>query len=302
MSRRATTDRSHLRIFEHTHLLAALTASLALLIIGEGTAAAGDIKAAAMTQKPPVGSLVIVGGGLMPDVVRDKFLALGGGEKTKLVVIPTASGKAEANRLQVLNSYRYWTAVEKAGKLKSLFFLHTRDESRANDPSFVKPLTEATAVWFTGGDQSLLMKAYKGTAVEREVKKLLARGGVVGGTSAGAAVMSGVMIKYGNPAPVLGPGFGLLDGVVVDQHFQERRRLKRLQAALEKHPELVGLGIDEQTGIVVQGLSATVVGRRNVRVCLPPSPMGKSEVKIFAAGDRIDLERYCRPFKISKNK
>jgi cyanophycinase len=192
--------------------------------------------------------------------------------------------------------------MQKAGKLKSLYFLHTRKEAQANDPAFIKPLTEASAVWFTGGDQSLLTSAYKGTAVEREVKKLLARGGVVGGTSAGAAVMSGVMIKYGNPAPVLGAGFGLLDGVVVDQHFQERKRLKRLQAALEKHPDLVGLGIDEQTGIVVQGHSVTVLGKRNVRVCLPPTQAGKLEVKVFASGDRIDLDQFSRPLKVSKNK
>jgi cyanophycinase len=287
-------------VYHGAHLIAALAAFLT--VFGTGKATGGDIKAAAMAQKSPVGSLVIVGGGILNDAIRDRFLSLGGGRDTRLVVIPTASQKADPKRLEFLNSYRYWSALEKAGKVKSLKFLHTREAEQANDPKFVKPLTDATAVWFTGGDQSLLMAAYKGTAVEREVKKLLARGGVVGGTSAGAAVMSAVMIKYGNPAPVLGSGFGLLDGVVVDQHFQERRRLKRLQAALEKHPDLLGLGIDEQTGVVVQGHSLTVVGKRNVRVCLPPTPMGKSEVKVFAEGDRIDLDRFSRPVKVSKNK
>ena len=106
--------------------------------------------------------------------------------------------------------------------MAALTLLHTRDAKKANEAAFVKPLTEATAVWFGGGDQGKLLAAYRGTAVERELHKLLQRGGAIGGTSAGAAVMSKVMITGGNPKAEVGTGFGFLTHVVIDQHFLKR--------------------------------------------------------------------------------
>src|SRR5206468_722813 len=104
--------------------------------------------------------------------------------------------------------------------------------------------TEATAVWMGGGDQSRLAAAYRGTAVERELKNVLRRGGVIGGSSAGAAVMSSIMITGGNPEAQVDTGFGLLPGFVIDQHFHNRNRLARLRGVLAKNPEYLGLGID----------------------------------------------------------
>jgi cyanophycinase len=122
--------------------------------------------------------------------------------------------------------------------------------------------------------------------VERQLHHLLARGGVIGGTSAGAAVTSEVMIRGGNHVAELGRGFGFLRGVIVDQHLSERNRLRRLQGAMARHPGYLGLGIDEQTAVVVQRRVARVLGERQVHVCFP----GQGTVKVFRSGDRIDLD------------
>src|SRR5690606_9814305 len=98
--------------------------------------------------------------------------------------------------------------------------LHTRDRAVADTPEFTEPLRRATAVWLSGGAQSRLAEAYGGTAVEREILAVLARGGAVGGTSAGAAIQSPTMIAGGNPVPEIAQGFALLPGTIVDQHFR----------------------------------------------------------------------------------
>jgi len=146
----------------------------------------------------------------------------------------------------------------------------------------------------SGGDQARLAEAYHGTAVEKELRNLYARGGVIGGTSAGASAMSSLMIVSGNPEAEVGEGLGLLDYAVIDQHFQNRNRLHRLQGVLEKHPTYVGLGIDEETAVVVQGNKATVLGKANVRVCLPPSVQKMPGLQVLKSGDEIDLDPLCR--------
>jgi cyanophycinase len=236
-----------------------------------------------------VGSLVIVGGGKLPPAIRDAFLELAGGKKARLVVIPTASNKADHPEL--LTTPAFW----KAQGVASVVTLHTHSRERANDPAFVKPLTEATGVWLTGGDQSRLVEAYHGTAVERELRNVLRRGGVIGGTSAGASIMSGLMILGGNPVARTGQGFDLLPGVVVDQHFVQRHRLDRLLGVLAKYPTYFGVGIDEQTGIIVHGHNLTVVGNATVRVCTPGADRGPAGVKVLKPGDRFDLLALTRP-------
>ena len=202
------------------------------------------------------GSLVIVGGGGMPDNVRDKFMALAGGKAAKLVVIPTAS--VDADKKEEEESYlKAWRKYEPAG----LALLHTRSREKADAPDFARPIAEATAVWFSGGDQNKLIEAYRGTAVEREFRALLERGGVIGGTSAGAAVMSDVMIQGGNPKAEVGRGFGFVRNAVVDQHFLKRSRLNRLYGVVADRPDLIGIGIDEATAFVLEGDHWSVVGR-----------------------------------------
>jgi cyanophycinase len=224
---------------------------------------------------------------VLPDTIRERFLELAGGKKARLVVIPTAS--ARPDRLQ--RSLGFW----KRQGASSLVMLDASNRAEANTALFVKPITEATGVWLSGGDQSRLVNAYRGTAVERELQKLLARGGVIGGTSAGASAMSAVMIVGGNPRATVGTGFGFLPGVVIDQHFQNRKRLDRLLNVLATHPNCLGLGIDEQTAVVVRGRSVTVLGNANVRLCLCAMGAKPPSVRVLKSGQVIDLVQVAPP-------
>jgi len=116
------------------------------------------------------GALVIVGGGKMPDEARKEFVKLAGGEDVNLIVVPTASAAADEPK-DAEAFTKPWTD---AG-VKSVTLFHTRDKKLADDTEFVKPLTTATAVWFSGGDQSKVTAAYAGTKAEAEFKNVLAR-------------------------------------------------------------------------------------------------------------------------------
>lgn len=234
------------------------------------------------------GTLFIAGGGKLPAAVGEEFVALAGGRRARLVIIPTAS--VEADQGEPLPVFTEW----RPGMAASEVLLHTRDRAVANDPAFTRPLTEATGVWLSGGDQSLLTAAYRGTRVEAELRRLLARGGVIGGTSAGAAALSSVMIAGGTSVAEVGDGLGLAPGVVVDTHFAQRQRLPRLRGVVEQHPTCLGLGIDERTAAVLTGHSLRVLGNAQVRVCLP-SPAGPADARVLRAGDRADVLGLARP-------
>jgi cyanophycinase len=145
--------------------------------------------------------------------------------------------------------------------------LHTRDRVRANSDGFVEPLRHASGVWIGGGRQYRLADAYLGTAVEREIKALLARGGVVGGSSAGATIQGSFLVRGApsdNNSIVVSPGhvtgFGLLPNSAIDQHVNTRGRERDLDPVIDAHPELLGIGLDEDAAIVVHGDSFFVVG------------------------------------------
>ncbi|MBI2481586.1 MAG: cyanophycinase, partial [Planctomycetia bacterium] len=208
------------------------------------------------------GKLLICGGGELPDRILDRFHELAGSAEARLVIIPTASESVD-DAVEQENT-DFWHEREVA----SIFVLHTRSKEVADRPEFVKPLQDATGVWFGGGQQSRIADAYVGTAVERELKALLKRGGVIAGTSAGAAIQSKLMIASGNPVAVLKTGFDLLPGSVIDQHFRQRERRPRLVRVLEEHAGHVGFGVDEATALLVDGRDLEVVGENAVTVCL----------------------------------
>jgi cyanophycinase len=150
--------------------------------------------------------------------------------------------------------------------VKHVTVLHTRDRKIANSEKFVEPLRHASGVWFEGGRQWRLADAYLGTRVEREVKSLLARGGVVGGASAGATIQGSFLVR-GDPAHPGNPdgdnrimmvpgheaGFGLLPGSAIDQHVLVRHREDDLDPVIAAHPRLLGIGIDQGAAILVHG-------------------------------------------------
>lgn len=234
------------------------------------------------------GALVICGGGVLPDAVIERFVELAGGPKGHIVVITTASivaHDAEENIRQLVDVIRRFDEYFKQDKLGSRpQILHAPTKEMADDPEFGKVLKDATGVWFIGGVQGKLVDAYLGTATLAMFHDVLKRGGVIGGTSAGAAIMSPVMIRGGGVEPEVCDGFGFLPGTVVDQHFLKRKRQDRLKNVMAAHPGLVGIGIDESTALVVQGRRMTVVGNSQVWTCLSESADRPFKTQILQAG------------------
>src|SRR5690606_10357767 len=135
------------------------------------------------------GTRLVGGGGRLPDAAYARFLELAGGPRARIVLIPTASATADDPK-QVEATLARWRTDHPGIEISAL---HTRDRAQADDPEFCAPLRAATGVWLGGGAQERLAAAYVGTRVEQELHALLARGGVVGGTSAGAAVQTRTM-------------------------------------------------------------------------------------------------------------
>lgn len=232
-----------------------------------------------------LGSLMIGGGGTLPDAVYDRFVQLAGGAAGRLVLIPTAS--EDLGWLQKPDEIAAYIDDWKQEGIPDISILHTRDRDLANQDEFVAPLRTATAVWFGGGDQALLERAYVGTQVEREVHAVVARGGVVGGSSAGAAIQSRVMIRSGDDQPEIGTGLSLMPGAILDQHFLRRSRVNRLLAAVQQHPDLQGIGIDEGTAILVQGHAWEVLGDSYVMLVEATSSGHLPRIRMLARGDRV---------------
>jgi cyanophycinase len=233
----------------------------------------------------PGGALVICGGGVLPDELPQKFLELAGGREARVVVVTTASRYADSPNIERVLAF--W----RRQPLAALDVLHTRSRETADTPEFSEPLVTATGVWFVGGNQNKIVDAYLDTRTEERLHDVLRRGGVIGGTSAGSAIMSRVMIRGGRTEPVIGHGLGFLSGAIIDQHFLKRRRQPRLVEAVRAHPDHVGLGIDEGTAVVVRGTSLRVLGESEVCAYLPPeAPEQRPVLRTLKAGDVIALD------------
>ena len=231
----------------------------------------------------PGGSLIICGGGAVPEEVCQCFVDLAGGSRARLAIIPSYDPSPKETA-QLIESWR-------TRGVASVFVLHATSRSQSDDPAFVKPLADATGVWLSGGQQSHLSERYVDTEVEHQLKALLDRNGVIGGASAGAAAMTRVMISGGLSEAVKQRGFDLLPGMVIDQHFLYRNRLQRLLGILNAHPGLIGLGIDERTAVLVQrrGRTCIVLGESYAVVCLPQEQKFP-RIEILKAGDHTDIE------------
>ncbi len=245
---------------------------------------------------PAKGSLVIVGGGATTAILQ-RFIALAGGVDAPLVVIPTANGKDGSSDLK---------RFEKLGA-KNVSILHTNDPEIADTDAFVSPLSSAKGVWFGGGRQWRLVDAYKNTKVEKMLWRVLERGGVIGGSSAGASIQGSYLARGDtkNNQVMTGDheeGFGFLKNVAIDQHLLARNRHFDMFAILKKYPHLLGLGIDEFTAIVVQADEFQVMGEGYVAVYdgtfwsregrqLKELPNKESLFYFLRSGDRYDLSK-----------
>jgi cyanophycinase len=252
-------------------------------------------------QTPPAidpagvpGARILGGGGKLPDSVYARFFELAGGDKARIVLIPTAGAKADdpAERDQTLATWR-----EKHPGYQFEVF-HTRNRDEANDEAFCAPLRLATGVWFGGGVQKRLADAYVGTRVERELQALLARGGVVGGTSAGTAIQTHTMIQEGKDPPVVAQGFDFVPFAVSDQHFLKRERLPRLLQVLQGHEGHFGIGVDEATAVEIRGRELTVLGDSKALLVLAAGAGREQRVVELAAGGKADLVTWQRAARI----
>lgn len=249
---------------------------------------------------PENGSLLLVGGGVTPEIGR-QFIALAGGVEVPMVVIPTAGGAAEYSQQTPVSQL-----LRQLGA-KQVEVVHTNDRELASSLDFVQPLVTAKGVFFEGGRQWRLVDAYQGTRTEQMFWQVLERGGVIGGSSAGATIQ-GSFLARGDTRHnqiMVGDhqqGFGFLKNVTVDQHTLARNRHYDMFQILQERPELLGLSIDEMTGIVVAGDQFEVIGESYVLVYdggfwsregwsmkkLPPS---NSLFYFLKAGDRYDMAK-----------
>jgi cyanophycinase len=261
----------------------------------------------------PRGRLFIVGGGPQPPALVQEFVDLAGGKQARIIVFAMASSSGLAS------------GEEKAADLRKLGATAMNvfvNSTQANTDSVAHLLDDATGVWFGGGDQVLLAKALKGTKTERAIHRRYVAGAVIGGTSAGAAVMSAIMITGDERHPggvrpvndsssasafmtiardniVTDAGFGLISNAIVDQHFLRRKRNNRLVSLVLEQPVHLGVGIDESTALIVEpdgrwrvaGESvATVYDARRAAITSPGTTLGASGITmhVLPAGSRFD--------------
>ena len=224
---------------------------------------------------PAKGTLLIVGGGALEGTgIPEKFIQLAGGKNKKFIIVPTAGGNRDANGL--LRRYKEEDVVKswKALGLSDVHMLHTHDPKVANTPEFAEVLTNANAVWFDGGRQWNLVDSYADTLTEREFSKVLERGGVIGGSSAGATIQGQFLVRGAvqnnniiiAPEPEHRAGFAFLKKSAIDQHINTRSRWDDIVPLIKQFPELLGLGLSERTAIIVNGDRFEVMGAWKVAV------------------------------------
>ena len=241
--------------------------------VSAGRAAAAD--AEGPEYGPARGTLVIVGGGNTDGTgIVERFIQLAGGPDAKFVVVPTAAGNRNADgTARAYDEGRVLAPWHKRG-LKNVRMLHTADPKVADTEEFVKPLLDADAVWFDGGRQWNLVDSYANTRTLAEFRKVLDRGGVVGGSSAGATIQGDYLVRGDTSGPNVvmtdeanhQRGFAFLRRCAIDQHINTRMRWDDLVPVVKKYPELLGLGLSEGTAVVVTGDRFEVVGRWKVAV------------------------------------
>lgn len=247
---------------------------LAALLLGCTSKPSKTSQADVPDSNTPKGTLFIVGGGERSEELMRRYLHLAGGEKSRVLVVPFASGYVEETAEEQCNEFM------QIGCDTAYSIICAKEE--VDSPENLAKLDGVTAVFFSGGDQNNLTAYLAGTKFLEKVRDIYQTGGVIGGTSAGAAIMSKVMItgkesfnsdeersfeviKKGNV--LTAEGFGFVTSAVIDQHFIIRKRQNRLISVVLEHPNLKGIGIDESTAIIVKADGTfEVVGESGVMI------------------------------------
>jgi cyanophycinase len=263
---------------------------------------------AVLGQDPtqPSGHLVIAGGGDTIPEIAQKALSLAGGKKAHVLIVPQASTISNAGEL----SEQVW----RESGAQRVSVLNAGDKKDALDQ-----IKDADLIWIPGGSQSQLMGILKRQGLVQAIRRRFEQGATVGGTSAGAAVMSEAMLTGDSRVDCLKPsaaklaeGLGLWRDVIVDQHYLRRCRFNRLLSAVLTHPKNVGIGIDECTAVVVSGRSFEVIGQSNV-VVIDARKTARMEAKdgdpeaasgvslhVLRAGMKFDLDKGLVPESVAQ--
>jgi len=249
---------------------------------------------------PPNGTLLVIGGAAS-DIFYEKFMELIGGADAPIVVIPTAE---TSDSLTAEDLERFKNSFTEKG-FKQVTVLHTRDRDVANSKDFVKPIKNAAGVWFSGGRQWRHADSYLDTRTHKAFFELLERGGVIAGSSAGATIQGSYLARGDTRKNTImmgdhEEGLGFISNVAIDQHLFARNRQFDMFEILENRPELLGIGLDEDTGILVEGNQFTVFGNSYVAVydgsrwsaerdTIYKLPAGSRDFYLLGEGDRYDM-------------
>ncbi len=258
-------------------------------------------------SKRSKGPLIIIGGGEDREgervILREVARHLNGG---KLVLATVASHQPEG----------YFEVYQKAFAdlgIEELVELYVNDRAETLDPEKLRLLDGAAGVFFSGGDQLRISSQIGDTPIEQRVREIRERGGVIAGTSAGASMMSETMLVKGTSGEShkigdlhMSPGLGLVRNVIIDQHFAERGRFGRLFGAVAHNPRELGIGIDEDTALVLQDSHFKVVGngcvyvadgsgvtRSNIAEARPERALSMYDIRlhVLSSGDTFDLAK-----------
>ena len=220
----------------------------------------------------------------------DLFIAKAGGPTKRFVIIPTAlGGRVDPQR-------EFMAQLLRSKGVEHVTVLQQRRRAQVESAEFRDAIKQASAIWFGGGRQWRLVDAFAGTSALKLFHELLARGGVIAGSSAGATIQGGYLVR-GHPlgntvqmAEGYERGLGFIPHVAIDQHFGQRDRYKDMSGWAKAFPQLLGFGIDEGTALVVVDSVATVHGQFHVAVYNgdDPKPAGADYTEL-ASGDRFDL-------------
>jgi cyanophycinase len=239
---------------------------------------------------PANGTVIVVGGGAQGPELWARFIEAAGGPDALIVDVPTAGGDS-------IDVAAAGKALRDAGA-RNVVVYHTTSKQQANDPAFVAKIANAKGIWFDGGRHYRLVDSYLGTRSQQAFEAVLARGGVVGGTSAGASILGDYLVR-GAPSsnnnivnhPQYLKGFAYLKNTAVDQHVVARLRLPDLHDSLtSKRPDLLAISEDEGTSWVVRGDQAEIIGRNKAFVYngRDPNDAGRPFLTLHP-GDRYDL-------------
>ena len=224
---------------------------------------------------PAKGTLVIQGGGSAEGTgIVETFINKAGGLGAKIIVVPTAGGnRAPDGSIRVYKEEQVLAAWKKRGAT-NVHMLHTHDPKVADTEEFAKILRDAKGVWFDGGRQWNVVDSYAKTLTEREFHNVLDRGGVIGGSSAGATIQGDYLVRGAiagseivmTPEPEHEHGFAYLRKVAIDQHINTRNRWDDIIPVIKKYPNMLGIGLSEGTAIVVTGDRFQVIGKWKVAI------------------------------------